>query len=171
MALGRRDKSLALIKLVWTKIFPDYPFNYEFLDDKYNKEYRKDIITSELVNWFTIICIVLSIIGLWGISSILVVRKTKEIGIRKVNGAKISEILIMLNKGIVKWVMIAFVISTPVAWYVMHKWLENFAYKTELSWWIFALAGVIALVIALTTVSLQSWRAAKRNPVDALHYE
>jgi putative ABC transport system permease protein len=171
LALGSRDKSLALIKLVWTKIFPDYPFNYEFLDDKYNKEYRKDIITSKLVNWFTIICIVLSIIGLWGISSILVVRKTKEIGIRKVNGAKIFGILIMLNEDIVKWVMIAFVISTPVAWYVIHKWLENFSYKTELSWWIFALAGVIALVIVLTTVSLQSWRAATRNPVDALHYE
>jgi putative ABC transport system permease protein len=98
-------------------------------------------------------------------------HRTKEIGIRKVNGAKISEILAMLNKDFVKWVAIAFVIATPIAWYAMNKWLENFAYKTELSWWIFALAGMLALGIALLTVSLQSWRAATRNPVEALRYE
>ena len=84
-------------------------------------------------------------------------KKTKEIGIRKVNGAKISEILIMLNIDFIKWVAIAFVIATPIAYYAMNKWLENFAYKTTLSWWIFALAGVLALGIALLTVSWQSW--------------
>lgn len=98
-------------------------------------------------------------------------KRTKEIGIRKINGAKTSEILTMLNKDFMKWVAIAFVIATPIAWYAMHKWLENFAYKTELSWWIFALAGVLALGIALLTVSWQSWKAATRNPVEALRYE
>jgi putative ABC transport system permease protein len=98
-------------------------------------------------------------------------QRTKEIGIRKVNGAKISEVLVMLNKDFVKWVAIAFVIATPIAYYAMHKWLQNFAYKTELSWWIFALAGVLALGIALLTVSFQSWKAARRNPVEALRYE
>jgi putative ABC transport system permease protein len=93
------------------------------------------------------------------------------LGIRKINGARISEILTMLNKDFIKWVVIAFVIATPVAYYAMNKWLESFAYKTELSWWIFALAGVLALGIALLTVSFQSWRAATRNPVEALRYE
>jgi putative ABC transport system permease protein len=91
--------------------------------------------------------------------------------VRKVNGARVSEILFSLNSGFIKWVGIAFVIAVPVAWYVLHNWLRNFAYKTDLSWWIFALAGLLALGIALLTVSWQSWRAATRNPVEALRYE
>jgi putative ABC transport system permease protein len=91
--------------------------------------------------------------------------------VRKVNGARNLEILVMLNRNFVKWVGVAFVIATPIAWYVLHQWLENFAYKTELSWWIFALAGLLALGIALLTVSWQSWKAATRNPVEALRYE
>ena len=98
-------------------------------------------------------------------------RRVKEIGIRKVNGAKISEILAMLNKDFVKWVLVAFVISTPVAWYIMHEWLGSFAYKTKISWWVFALSGLITLGVALLTVSWQSWRAATRNPVESLRYE
>jgi putative ABC transport system permease protein len=97
--------------------------------------------------------------------------RVKEIGIRKINGARISEILTMLNKSFVSWIAIAFIIATPISWIAMHKWLENFAYKTELSWWIFALAGLMALGIALLTVSWISWRAATRNPVEALRYE
>lgn len=93
------------------------------------------------------------------------------IGICKVNAAKTHEIMLMLNEDFVKWVGISFVIACPVAWYIMHKWLENFAYKTELSWWIFILSGLIALGIALVIVSCQSWRAATRNPVEALRYE
>jgi len=98
-------------------------------------------------------------------------RRIKEIGVRKVNGAKVSEILTMLNKDFVKWVAIAFLIATPITYYASHKWLEGFAYKTELSWWIFAFAGLLAIGIALLTVSWQSWRAATRNPVEALRYE
>jgi putative ABC transport system permease protein len=110
-------------------------------------------------------------LGLFGITFLLLNSRVKEIGIRKVNGAKISEILTMLNKDFVKWVAIAFVIATPIAYYAMNKWLESFAYKTELSWWIFALAGLLAMGIALLTVSFQSWKAATRNPVEALRYE
>ena len=98
-------------------------------------------------------------------------RRTKEIGIRKINGANVSEVMVMLCKDLVKWVVVSFLIATPIAWYSMQKWLQNFAYRTELTWWIFALAGLIALGIALLTVSWQSWRAATRNPVDALRYE
>jgi putative ABC transport system permease protein len=97
--------------------------------------------------------------------------RTKEIGIRKVNGARTWEILSLLNKDFMKGVVFSILIATPLAWYAMNKWLENFAYKTELSWWIFALAGLLALGIALLTVSWQSWRAATRNPVEALRYE
>jgi putative ABC transport system permease protein len=97
--------------------------------------------------------------------------KVKEIGIRKVNGARISGILFMLNKDFIILVIIAFVIAFPISWYTLNKWLQNFAYKTNLSWWIFGLSGIIALGIALLTVSWQSWRAAARNPVEALRYE
>jgi len=97
--------------------------------------------------------------------------KTREISIRNVNADKLTEILTLLNKNFVKWVIIAFVIATPIAYYAMFKWLESYAYKTELSWWIFALAGLLALGIALLTVSWQSWKAATRNPVEALRYE
>jgi putative ABC transport system permease protein len=98
-------------------------------------------------------------------------NRTKEIGLRKVNGATISEVMVLLNKNFIYWVAIAFVIACPIAFYAMYKWLQNFAYKTELSWWIFVTSGIIAFGIALLTVSLQSWRAATRNPVEALRYE
>jgi putative ABC transport system permease protein len=99
------------------------------------------------------------------------VSRTKEIGIRKVNVARVSELLAMLNKDYIIWITVSFIIATPLAWLVIHVWLKNFAYKTAISWWIFALAGLIALGIALVTVSWQSWRAATRNPVEALRYE
>ena len=109
--------------------------------------------------------------GLLSLAIFTTKRRTKEIGIRKVNGAKVSEVMAMLNKDFVRWVAIAFVIATPVSWYAMTKWLESFSYKTCLSWWIFALAGLLALGIALLTVSWQSWKVATRNPVEALRYE
>jgi putative ABC transport system permease protein len=108
---------------------------------------------------------------LFGQAVISTENSIKEIGIRKVNGAKVIEILRMLNIDFVKWVGIAFTIACPIGVYAMHKWLQNFAYKTDISWWIFALAGLLALAIAIVTVSWQSWRAATRNPVEALRYE
>jgi putative ABC transport system permease protein len=101
----------------------------------------------------------------------ITIQRTKEIGIRKINGARVTEVMFMLSIDFLKWVAIAFLIASPIAWYAMHEWLQSFAYKTELSWWIFGLAGLLALVIALLTVSWQSWRAATRNPVEALRYE
>ena len=121
--------------------------------------------------FFAFMAIFLATLGLFGYVSLVLIQRTKEIGIRKVNGAKVSEMLAMLNKDFIKWVVIAFIIACPIAWYAMNKWLQNFAYKTPLSWWVFALAGFVALVIALVTVSWQSWRAATRNPVEALRYE
>jgi len=133
--------------------------------------YESESKLTASLNVFAGIAILIACMGLLALTILAMQNRTKEIGIRKVNGAKVSEILAMLNKEFIKWVVIAFVIATPIAYYAMHKWLESFAYKTNLSWWIFALAGLLALGIALLTVSWQSWRAATRNPVEALRYE
>jgi putative ABC transport system permease protein len=165
------SKIINLCTKAWEKNCPSQPFDFSFNDQYYASQYSKYRLFSRLVTTFSLLIILVSGIGLYALAKFTIGNKTKEIGIRKVNGAKISEILAMLNKDFVKWVAIAFVIATPIAYYAMHKWLENFAYKTELSWWIFALAGLLALGIALLTVSWQSWRAATRNPVEALRYE
>lgn len=159
------------VEKVWNKISPRFQMELEFLDSSWKAMYAKDKQFQEILGYAVIISLLLSCLGLIGLTFFVMEQRTKEIGIRKVNGAKISEVMIMLNRDFVKWVAIAFVIATPIAWYAMHKWLQNFAYKTELSWWIFALAGIIALGVALITVSWQSWRAATRNPVEALRYE
>jgi putative ABC transport system permease protein len=110
-------------------------------------------------------------IGLFAVSYQKTRSRTKEIGIRKINGANVFEILTMINSDFLRWAVIAFVIAAPTAWYAMYKWLESYAYKTELKWWIFALSGMIVVTISLLTVSWQSWQAATKNPVDALRYE
>ena len=152
-------------------MFPETPFINLDVKEVYFKNYESEQELAQVISIFSFFAIFLSGIGLFGMASFLSENRTKEIGIRKVNGAKVSEVLAMLNKDFVKWVAIAFVIACPIAYYAMNQWLENFAYKTTLSWWIFALAGVLALGIALLTVSWQSWRAATRNPVEALRYE
>jgi len=159
------------IKDQWDKLSPDIPFEFQFLDKKYDALYKDESKLSMIIGYFSIIAILIACLGLFGLVSYLTESRTKEIGVRKVNGATVSEILAMLNKDFVKWVVIAFVIASPVSWYAMNNWLENFAYKTNLAWWVFASAGLMALGIALLTVSWQSWRAATRNPVEALRYE
>jgi len=153
------------------KFSSDFPFDYAFLNETINKAYEKEKQTSKIASWFSLFAILISAMGLFAFSVFSINTRIKEIGIRKVNGARISEVLVMLNTDFVKWVALAFVIAIPISYYSMHKWLENFAYKTTLSWWIFALAGLLALGIAILTVSWQSWRAATRNPVEALRYE
>jgi putative ABC transport system permease protein len=162
---------LEFLKNSWVDLSPEQPFEYEFLDQRLRNMYEKDRRLMKAFSSFSILSILIACLGLFGLISFISETKIKEIGIRKVNGAKVSEVLAMLNKDLVKWVAIAFVIATPIAWYAMNKWLENFAYKTSLSWWIFALAGLLALGIALLTVSWQSWKAATRNPVESLRYE
>lgn len=163
--------TLEKVSTVWNELAPGFPFSYHFLDQDFEQLYRKDEQMAKAITLFSLIAIAIAALGILGLSIFMGESRIKEIGIRKINGAKISEILALLNKDFVKWVAIAFVIATPVAWYAMNMWLQNFAYKTELSWWIFALAGLLALGIALLTVSFQSWKAATRNPVEALRYE
>ncbi len=159
------------LELLWGQISPDFPLEYRFLNQTYAAMYAKETQFQKFLLYTTLISLVLSCLGLVALTFFVMEQRTKEIGVRKVNGAKVSEVLALLNKDFVKWVIIAFTIATPIAYFAMNKWLENFAYKIDLSWWIFALAGVLALVIALLTVSWQSWRAATRNPVEALRYE
>jgi putative ABC transport system permease protein len=155
----------------WNSILPDSPFQYFFYDSYYDQLYKKEKLFGNIIFLFSTVAILIACMGLFGLAAFYSEKRTKEIGIRKVNGAVITEVILMLNKEFTKWVVMSFFISIPVAWYSMHKWLESFAYKTDLSFWIFGLAGLIAFVIALLTVSWQSWRAATRNPVEALRYE
>jgi putative ABC transport system permease protein len=141
------------------------------LDKTINQLYRKEEDIRRLIILFSVISIFLSMMGLFGMVVFLIKKRTKEIGIRKSNGAKTGEIMFMLSKDFTKWVGLAFIFACPIAYFAMNKWLQNFAYRTNLSWWIFVLAGSIAYIIALLTVSWQSYRAASRNPVEALRYE
>ncbi len=146
-------------------------FSYDFFDDLLNLKYEAEIHLRNITTAFAFLAIVISIMGILGMAIFSIDRRTKEIGIRKVTGAETSEILVLLNKDFVKWVGVAFLIATPIAVIVLYKWLQNFAYKTELSWWILVMAGFLAVLIAVITVSLQSWRAATRNPIESLRYE
>ena len=168
---GNYQQVLSKIELAYKEVEPSLPFAFQFMDDRINSNYKTEVNTAKITTSLSAVAIFLSILGILGMILFTIQQRVKEIGIRKVNGARISEVLVMLNKDFVKWVAIAFIIATPLAWYAMNKWLENFAYKTTLSWWIFALAGLLALGIALLTVSFQSWKAVTRNPVEALRYE
>ena len=168
---GNFSQQITKIQQIWKKLSPYEPMNFLFYNDFFQSMYEKEKKMATSISFFSIIAIVLTCMGILGQIFMICLNRVKEIGVRKINGAKVSEVLMLLNRDFVKWVIIAFVIATPIAYYAMNKWLENFAYKITLSWWIFALAGVLALGIALLTVSWQSWRAATRNPVEALRYE
>jgi len=167
----RRKEAVSALNSVWGKINPEYPLDFEYITDSYQKVYAGEYGQTRVLTWFAVISIIISSLGIFALAAFSMQHRVKEIGIRKVNGARVSEVMAMLNKDFVKWVVIAFVIATPVAYYAMQKWLESFAYKTTLSWWIFALAGLLALGIALLTVAFQSWKAATKNPVESLRYE
>lgn len=176
---GTKDKGMPaagsgeanMVREVWNRFFPGEEFEYTFLSEKIALYYQAEHKAMNLFVLFASITILLCVLGILGLSLSMNARRIKEIGIRKVNGATVKEILLLLNRDFVLWVAIAFLAAAPVAWYAMQRWLENFAYKTNLSWWIFLLAGILALVITLFTVTWQSWKAAVRNPVEALRYE
>jgi putative ABC transport system permease protein len=165
------SKTINTLKETWRKVCTGHELKYQFYDEWLDSMYKNEEKLAAAIRFFAVLAIMISCLGILGLAEFSIKRRIKEIGIRKVNGARITEIIALLNKDFIKWVLIAFTIAVPVIWYVMNLWLKNFAYRTSLSWWIFALAGVIALGIALLTVSWQSWRAATRNPVEALRYE
>jgi putative ABC transport system permease protein len=165
------DEAIRSLKDTWSAFFPDVPFEYQFLDQRVEMLYANDMRKNTLIRLFTLISIIISAMGFLNLATNISKQKTKEIGIRKVNGASSAQIIIMLNKNFLLLVIAAFVIAAPVAYYVMELWLKSFAYKTDISWWVFVLSGFIALFIALATVSFQTFRAARRNPVLSLKYE
>ena len=159
------------IKTTYAGLVEDAEFDLTVVDEAINQWYEKDERTGKIIGYFTLLSFIISAMGILAMSTFYMQQRKKEISIRKVNGATITQILSLLNKDFVKWVALAFVIAVPVSWYAMNQWLEGFAYKTSMSWWVFAMAGLAALTIALLTVSWQSFRAAVANPVDSLKEE
>ena len=165
------QQTLKNIERAYKSVFPDETFTYTFLDDTIAKFYDGDRKMAQLINLAMVITIVISCMGLFGLAALTAEQRTREIGIRKVLGARVADITTMLSRDFVLLVVIALVISSPIAWYFMHQWLQSYNYRTSISWWIFALAGVSAVAIALLTVSFHAIRAAVANPVRALRSE
>lgn len=168
---GNLKNTIDRINDIWNIHYPGQEFNYFFLDEKIAQQYNAEKILGRILLAFSVLGFLISIIGISALSLFISQQRTKEIGVRKVNGASVYEIITMFNNYFIKWIAIAFVIAVPISYIAMQKWLENFAYKTALSWWIFALAGFITIVIVLLTVSWQTFSAARKNPVEALRYE
>ena len=163
--------TLSQIETMWNRYQPDTPFRYAFMDQDWAQLYEKEMTTRRVSSLFSLIAILIACLGLLALAAFTAERKTKEIGIRKVLGATIPNIIGLLSKDFLKLVVIGIVIASPVAWWVMDQWLQDFAYRIEISWGIFALAALIAIVIAFTTVSFQSLKAAMANPINSLRSE
>jgi putative ABC transport system permease protein len=162
---------IAALKTTWNKVNPNSPFAYSFLDQDFQKNYEKEARTGQLIQYFTIIAIVIACLGLFGLAAFTAEQRIKEIGVRKVLGADVSQIVALLSKDFIKLVLIAIVLSSPVAYFLMHKWLEGFAYRIGIEWWVFVLAGAGAILVALSTVTFQALKAALMNPVKSLRSE
>ncbi|WP_431209884.1 ABC transporter permease [Puia sp. P3] len=168
---GNYGAMLSEMEALWRHDVPGTPFDYVFLDEKVQRQYQSEVTMSHIINAFTGMAIVISCLGLFGLAAFSAEKRSKEIGIRKVLGASSAGIFRLLSGDFVKLVFVAFVLATPVAWWVMHRWLQEFVYKVEIRWWMFGLAGVAAIVIALVTISWQAVKAAVANPVKGLRSE
>jgi len=163
--------SMQSIKKIWEQTFPNYVYEYRFLDDKIESFYKQENQLSQLYKIFAAIAIFLSCLGLYGLASFMAVQRIKEVGIRKVLGATAGNIVYLFSKEFIILIAIAFAIATPLAWYSMHQWLQDYAYRINISWWLFAAGGLAAIVIALATISFQAIKAAIANPVKSLRTE
>ncbi len=171
--LNTKDYARAINKIerVWARLNPTVPFRYSFVDKDFQHNYEKEQLTSSLVTYFTIIAILIACLGLFGLSIFAAEQKRKEVGIRKVLGASAGQISLLLSKEFIALVVVGVIIASPVAWLIMHKWLQGFAYRTSISWWMFGVAGLSAVCIAFFTISFQSVKAALANPVKSLRTE
>jgi putative ABC transport system permease protein len=165
------DQTIASVQKAWTKAFPGNPFEYFFLDEYFNKQYQSERKFGKLFSSFAILAVIIGCLGLFGLSAYTASQRIKEIGIRKVLGASVWSVTGMLSKDFLKLVIISIVIATPIAWYVMDNWLNDFAHRIDIGWWVFAVAGLSALLIAMLTVSYQAIKAAMTNPVKSLRSE
>ena len=162
---------LSKIEVIWHRDLPGVPFSYAFMDEQVQKQYEAEISMSQIIDSFTIMAILISSLGLFGLAAFSAEQRSKEISIRKVLGGSVTGIAGLLSKDFLRLVLAAFVIAIPIAWWVMSKWLEGFAYKTTITWWMFGIAGLLSGVIALLTVGVQAVRAATANPVKSLRSE
>ena len=168
---GDYNKAISHIQSKWKSLMPDNPFEYSFLDQEFDALYQTDQTVGKVFSMFTFLSLTVACLGLLGLAMYTAERRTKEIGIRKVLGASVQSVVSLLSKDFLKLVIIAALIAFPLAWYAMNQWLQSFAYPTDVSWWIFALAGAATAVIALLTVSFQAIKAALTNPVESLRSE
>jgi len=165
------EQAVAKIESIVKSNNPGYPFNYIFVDDEFGRLFKSEMLIGKLSRIFALLAIVITCLGLFGLAAYTAERRTKEIGIRKVLGASVSGITSLLSKEFLKLVIVSSVISFPVAWWLMHNWLQSYAYRTQINWWVFILAASLALCIAVFTISFQAIKAALANPVKSLRTE
>lgn len=171
IATSDLPRTIDLIKQKYQTFFPGNNFSYFFMDEQFNRQYKDDQIFGKITSFFSLLAVLIASLGLFGLSSYTIAQRTKEIGIRKVLGASVPGIVALLSKDFLKLVLVAIVIASPLAWYGANQWLQDFAYRIDVSWWVFALAGLLAVIIAFVTVSFQSIKAALVNPVKSLRSE
>ena len=168
---GNPQRAINVIRSKWEELEPDYPFEYQFLDDIYKELYNSEMNAQKILSYAMLITFIISVAGLFAMAFYVTQRRIKEIGLRKINGATLKDLLLLLNKDFVLWVVISFCIAAPVAYFGLRSWLEGFTVKTSLSFWIFLLVGIIALAVTLLTTSFQTWKVATTNPVKTLKSE
>ncbi|MFD2573023.1 ABC transporter permease [Spirosoma soli] len=166
-----KPSDVAVVQSAWASLIPAYPFEAAFLDTSFNKQYEQEEKGTTLLSWFSILIILIACLGLFGLIAFTAEQRTKEIGIRKVLGASVVQIVALLTKDFMMLVLIAIVVASPIAWYAMNRWLQSFAYKIDIDGWAFVFAGLLAIGIALLTISFQSIKAALMNPVNSLRNE
>jgi putative ABC transport system permease protein len=171
LATTNMSSTMQSVKAIWEQAFPDYVYEYRFLDEKIESFYKQENQLAQLYKLFAAIAIFLSCLGLYGLASFMAVQRVKEVGIRKVLGATAGSIVYLFSKEFILLIAIAFAIATPIAWYAMTQWLQEYVYRIEISWWLFAVGGLGATIIALVTISFQAVKAARANPVNSLRSE
>jgi hypothetical protein len=168
---GKTKEAIASLASVYKSINPNYPFTYQFVDEEYKKLYSSEMIVSTLSIVFAVVAILISCLGLLGLVMFSAEQRIKEFGVRKVLGASLSQIIALFAQDFMKLVLIAFVIAAPIGWYAMHTWLQDFAYRVDISWWVFLSAGLGSMALALFTLSYEAFKAAVANPVKSLRSE
>lgn len=173
LKLATTDISATLqsVKTIWEQAFPNFVYEYRFLDDKIAGFYKQESQLAQLYKIFAAIAIFLSCLGLYGLASFMAVQRIKEIGVRKVHGASAGNIVYLFSKEFIILIAIAFTVAAPIAWYYMHQWLRDYVYSINISWWIFAAGGLVAIIIALATISFKTIKSAFANPVNNLRSE
>ena len=169
--VGNPQDAIQAMEKMWKEINPNVPFEYHFLDETYDAQYKAEMNARNVLSYALLITFIISAAGLFAIAFYSTQRRIKEIGIRKINGAKVTDLLLLLNKDVVVWVVISFLIACPIAYVFLYNWLDDFVVKTSLSWWVFLIAGVLSALVALITVCYQTWRTATTNPIESLKTE